>query len=89
MLEIDGQQLELVTSHKVLGLVIQNNLKWNNHIEYIVTKASKRLQILRVLRRGSVEINDLITIYIALIHPYLNIAVLYGITLYPPSSHRS
>ena len=28
-LEIDGQQLELVTSHKVLGLVIQNNLKWN------------------------------------------------------------
>ena len=74
-MEIDGQQLELVTSHKVLGLVIQNNLKWNNHIEYIVTKASKRLQILRLLRRGSVEINDLITIYIALINPYVNIAV--------------
>ena len=70
-LEIDGQQLELVTSHKVLGLVIQNNLKWNNHIEYIVTKASKRLQILRLLRRGSVEINDLITTYIALIRSLL------------------
>ena len=39
-LKIDNQQLELVTSHKVLGLVIQNNLKWNNHIEYIATKAS-------------------------------------------------
>ena len=70
-LKIDDQQLELVTSHKVLGLVIQNNLKWNNHIEYIVTKASKRLQILRLLRRGSVEINDLITIYIALIRSLL------------------
>ena len=70
-LKIDDQQLELVTSHKVLGLVIQNNLKWNNHIEYIVTKASKRLQILRLLRRGSVEINDLITTYIALIRSLL------------------
>ena len=65
------QQLELVTSHKVLGLVIQNNLKWNNHIKSIVTKASKCLHILRVLRRGGVEINDLITIYTALIRSLL------------------
>ena len=70
-LKIDNQQLELVTSHKVLGLVIQNNLKWNNHIEYIVTKASKRLHILRVHRRRGVEINDLITICTALIRSLL------------------
>ena len=70
-LKIDNQQLELVSSHKVLGLVIQNNLKWNNHIESIVTKASKRLHILRVLRRGGVEINDLITIHTALIRSLL------------------
>ena len=70
-MKIDNQQLELVTSHKVLGLVIQNNLKWTNHIESIVTKASKRLHILRVLRRGGVEINDLITIYTALIRSLL------------------
>ena len=70
-LKIDDQQLELVTSHKVLGLVIQNNLKWNNHIESIFTKASKRLHILRVLRRGGVEINDLISIYSALIRSLL------------------
>jgi len=70
-LKIDDQQLELVTSHKVLGLVIHNNLKWNNHIESIVTKASKRLHILRVLRRGGVESNDLITIYTALIRSLL------------------
>ena len=70
-MKIDDQQLELVTSHKVLGLVIQNNLKWNNHIESIVTKGSKRLHILRVLRRGGVEINDLITTYTALIRSLL------------------
>ena len=66
-LKIDNQQLELVTSHKVLGLVIQNNLKWNNHIESIVAKASKRLHILGVLCWGGIEITDLITIYAALI----------------------
>lgn len=70
-LKIGDQQLELVTSHKVLGLVIQNNLKWNNHIEATVTKASKRLHILRVLRRGGVEMNDLTTIYISLIRSVL------------------
>ena len=91
-LKIDHQQLELVTSHKVLGLVIQSNLKWNNHIESIVTKASKRLHILRVLRPGGVEINDLITIFSALIRSLLEYCcvvwhhdptgiVLYGITL--------
>ena len=31
-LKIDDQRLELVTSHKVLGLVIQSNLKWNKLI---------------------------------------------------------
>ena len=70
-LKIDDQQLELLTTHKVLCLVIQNNLKWNNHIASTVTKASKRLLILRVLRRGGVEINDLITFYIALIRSLL------------------
>ena len=70
-LKIDDQQLELLTAHKVLCLVIQNNLKWNNHIASTVTKASKRLLILRVLRRGGVEINDLITFYIALIRSLL------------------
>ena len=70
-LKIDNQRLELVTSHKILGLVIQNNLKWNNHIESIVAKASKRLHILRVLRRGGFEISDLSTIYTALIRSLL------------------
>ena len=37
---IDGHALEVVRSHKVLGLVIQNDLKWNAHIESVVSKAS-------------------------------------------------
>ncbi len=48
---VEDQILECVSSHKVLGLIIQDDLKWNEHISMIVTKASKRLHILRVLRR--------------------------------------
>ena len=64
---IDGHALEVVRSHKVLGLVIQNDLKWNAHIESVVSKASKRLYIIRILRRGGVPVEDLLSIYFALI----------------------
>ena len=62
---IDGQVLETVHSHKVLGLVIQDNLKWNENTCMTVSKASKRLHIIRVLRRGGVSAADLLVIYVA------------------------
>jgi hypothetical protein len=64
---IDRHELEVGRSHKVLGLVIRNDLKWNAHIESVVSKASKRLYIIRILRRGGVPVEDLLSIYFALI----------------------
>ena len=60
-----------VHSHKVLGLIIQSNLKWNNHINSVVSKASKRLYILRVLRRSGIPAEDLVTLYYALVRSLL------------------
>ena len=57
-LRIDGQVLETVRSHKVLGLVIQDNLKWNENTCMIVSNASKSLHIIRVLRKGGVSAAD-------------------------------
>ena len=42
-LTIDGTSLETVNSHKLLGLRIQNDLKWNEHVDIITKKAAKRL----------------------------------------------
>ena len=70
-LSIDGHSIETVRPHKVLGLTIQNNLKWDEHIYEIVSKASKRLHILRVLRRSGIPPADLLTVYIALIRSIL------------------
>ena len=68
---IGGQMIEAVRSHNVLGLTVQSDLKWNEHIKSIVTKASKRLYIIRILRRNGVLVEDLIEIYFALIRSVL------------------
>ena len=68
---VNGKVLETIKSHKVLGLIIQDNLKWNKHIEMSTSKASKRLHIIRVLRRGGVPPHDLLHIYYALVRSVL------------------
>ena len=36
---VNGEMLEVVDSAKILGLTVSNNLKWNNHIDQIISKA--------------------------------------------------
>ena len=64
---INDKPLDCVSSFKVLGVVINDQLKWQDNIDMIVKKASKRLYILRVLRRSGVPPADLLTIYFSLI----------------------
>ena len=45
-----GTPIEIVDSHKHLGLIINNSLTWKDHIDYLVTKVSKRIGILRALK---------------------------------------
>ena len=66
-LPIDTKALESDDIHKVLGVTIQSNLKWDLHINEVVAKASKRLHILRVLKRSGVPPADPLKIYFALI----------------------
>ena len=59
-LAVDTKALESVDVRKVLGVKIQSNLKWDLNINEVVAKASKRLHILRVLKRGGVPTADLL-----------------------------
>ena len=72
-LTIADTPLEVVKSHKVLGTVINCSLKWNDHIAMITSKASKRLYIIRVLKRSGMSLEDLISICIALVRSVLEI----------------
>ena len=47
---LNGVSLEKVASHKVLNTTIMDHLKWNKSIDEIISKASKRLHIIGVLK---------------------------------------
>ena len=49
-------------------------MKWNEHINNIVKKASKRLYMLRLLKRSNACIDTLITVYTTIIRPVLEYA---------------
>ena len=49
-LYMDGVEITEVTSHKHLGCVLQYNGKWNRHIEEILRKCTRRIDVLRGLK---------------------------------------
>ena len=71
---INGSPIELVHSFKVLGLTLNDKLKWQENVEIMVKKAAKRLYILRVFNRIKVPSADLLTIYFSLVRSMLEYA---------------
>ena len=60
---IEGKELEVVGSVKLLGLNIASDLTWNSHILEVIKKASKRLYFLVLLKRARVPLQDLVLFY--------------------------
>ena len=71
---INGKNVEVVTSTKLLGLTISNDLKWNTHISNTCKKVSTRLYFLRQLKRAKLPPNDLVLFYIICIRPIVEYA---------------
>ena len=67
---LDGQYIEQAFSVKYLGLMIDNNLSWHDHIEYIVGKISKNINILFKVK-SFLNFHSLISLYYALVYPCL------------------
>ena len=55
---INGIAVERVSSAHVLGLIVQDNMNWNEHVINVVKKAGKRLYMLRVLKRANADTNN-------------------------------
>lgn len=66
--------IERVSSFKLLGITIDDNLKWNSHVNNICSKASQRLFFLKLLRRSGVPKNDLLQFYKTIIRPVIEYA---------------
>jgi len=66
--------VEEVSSIKLVGVHITNDLKWALHVDKICKKASQRIFMLVHLRRSGAKEEDLLTIYISIIRPILEYA---------------
>lgn len=70
-LQINGVVIEKVKEHKVLGVIMDERLDWNAHLNFIKNKIARSLSIL-YRAQGSLNEKALLTLYNALILPYLS-----------------
>ena len=75
--KIGDSEIKEVDHFKFLGLIIDSNLKWQNHIEHCKAKISSSRYIINQVK-NVLPINQLLILYITLIQPYLE----YGIVLW-------
>ena len=72
---IGYHQLKDVSTFKLPGVKVRYGLKWNDHIDYIYSKAAKPLYILRVLQRAGVAGSNIVNIYKCSVRSILEYAV--------------
>ena len=71
--KINNQHIKRVKCTKVLGVQLDEHLKWTQHIEYIVKKISSGIAVIRKLKLGEfIDISTLVVVYNALIQPYFD-----------------
>ena len=68
-LTLNNQPTEVVKSAKLLGLIFNDHLKWNDQVGQIVKKSSKRSYMLRLLKRAPADTKTLISVYVTSIRP--------------------
>jgi len=73
-LSFSNNIVQQVHSFKLLGVTIDDDLKWSTHVNTICSKASSRLHFLKVLKRCSLSTSDLLYFYISAVRPLLEYA---------------
>ncbi len=69
--KIESNTIERVNSYKLLGLWIDDNMKWNTNTEKIIKKAAKRLFLLKIIKSYGASTDDMKSFYVAVIRPTL------------------
>ena len=58
-----------VTALKLLGVVIQHNLKWDRQIDSMVAKSNTRKYFITILKHTGVQFDDLVRWYCTFVQP--------------------
>ena len=59
---INNTSVKQVPSYKYLGVIIQNNLKWNEHVTAQVKKADQRMYHVRRLSKLKID-NEILCLF--------------------------
>ena len=71
--QLDGQLIAQVVSHKHLGLVFNQRLSWTDNTDYVIRKASRKIGLLRRLRSRLPHL-VLRSLYLTCVRPTLEYA---------------
>ena len=71
----DGQMLEVVEEIKLVGVMVSQDLKWQKNTDFICTKASQKLWIIRRLKKFKLNITQLLDVYQKEVRSILEYAV--------------
>ena len=74
-LSLELNDLEVVDEVRLLGLIIRSDLKWVSNTDSMVSKANKRIWIVRRLKYLGAEVDDLLDVYVKQIRSVLELAV--------------
>ena len=76
LLTINGRPIQQVNSTRLLSedLNLSEDLKWQSHIDEIITKASQRLYFIILLKRAGIDPHHLINIYTSIVRSVLEYA---------------
>lgn len=61
--------VERVSQFKLLGVIVNDSLKWNDHVATVCSKMNKRLYFLKQLKRAGMAPSDLLYFYQTVIRP--------------------
>lgn len=81
---IEDYSVEQLADTKFLGLLIDNNLSWNEHVKFVTKKLSSGLYALRRMRYYC-SLKTLKTIYFSLFQSHIS----YGICIYGGTSRKN
>ena len=66
---LNDMTVDQVSTFKLLGVHISNDLKWTQHIDAVSSKIASRLYFLRQLKRSGATYSDLLSFYCTVIRP--------------------
>ena len=71
---LNGTAIVRVSSFKLLGVTLSNDLSWNDHCDEMLKKACKRLYALRSLKAAGLNQKDLVLVYCSLVRSVVEYA---------------